>query len=357
MCKELSFYKAGRILIPALTVLFFLGCDQSTRVQKNELSQNPHSKYLEGRKTNQITNRTTRYTISEAVEFLNDGLNYLYCRPGDFYNQGITFTDTFSIAVSSGQIEEDDLIELMDTIAYFAGGHYYADSRTVKEPILFHMVQLATSSSTVTNIEATFLMEAGLVSGTDDSYPYELDWVYALWSNENNEECNEQQNSSAALLLHRDLNKNLAVRGQYPNFYLKDPEVVCFDPAGAECSSMHNLPYFPHTNLYNGSLRTPNDVLDNLNDFLLFLNNDDFDNFSKCLSVSEMNFYYEEQEDLILDMLPSPANDRVIAALYVGWDRFVSSQQTVIWHPMKAISATLIEADEDNAIPLPCYCN
>jgi hypothetical protein len=353
----LTFIKIFKFLAIAVSVVLFAGCaNENNQIKKIEFTTNPHAKYLESNQNNHITGRTTRYTISEALEYLNDGMNYLYCRPGDVYNEGMTFTDTFSIAISSGAIEEDDLIDLMDEIAYFAGDLYYADSRTVKEPIIFHMVQVANASSSVANIEATFLMEAGLVSETEDSYPYELDWVYAIWYGENNEECNEQQNNSACLLLHRDLNKNLAVRTQYPAFYLKDPEVVCFDPGGAECVSLHNLPQFPHTNIYGESLRNPNDVLDNLFDFLLFRNNDNYDNFSECLSVNEMNFYYESQEELALDMLPSPANDRVIAALYVGWDRYIGFQ-TIIWHPMKVITATIIEADEDNAIPLPCHCH
>ena len=180
--------------------------------------------------------------------------------------------------------------------------------------------------------------------------------VYAIWSGEENEECNEEQeNVSAQGLLRRDLNLNVVSRNQTNPFYFVSPEAICFDPAGADCITLHGLPGLPHKNNYWGSLINSNDITmqDNLYDYLLFLNRSTYSNYSECLSRDEMNFYYESMEDLALEMLPDPPGTRGPVLLEVGWDRLTTPSLTVIWHPMNAMAADKVSTDVSNAIPLP----
>ncbi len=355
-----------RSLLFLIFILFYSSCQDDATLKPKETKQkaieNPHAKYLrESRLNKQFLPRTNRYTVSQALDYLNDGMNFLYCRPNDYFLESVAFKDTFPIPISSSQISEDDLIDLMDDIAYFAGDHYYADGRTAKEPLIFNMNQVGSPSPSYVDIEVFFEMEAGSPVSTTEEYPYENSWLYARWSGEENPECNEDQGSvTAPALFKRDLRKNIIYRNQEDPFYLINPIATCFDPFNFECTSLHGLPPVgvPITQFYGSvALRTPDDILDNLFDFYIFKNSDNLDNFDRCLDVDEMNFYYESMYDLALGLLPSPAGNNVIAQIEVGWDRFTIFNTTTIWHSMVVLQATKISTDEDNTTPLPCHCH
>jgi hypothetical protein len=355
-----------RISIIVSIILFILAeiaCNNESISKPKNIEMyrnNPHYQYLKEKQgTSYFHSRSNQYTVSEAIDYLNDGMNFIYCRPSDYYSESVAFTDTFRLAISSNIVEEDDLLDLMDTIAYFAGENYYADNRTEKEPLIFDINLLASTSPNYVRIEATFIMLAGEAPTAEDSYPYEDSWVYAFWYNEENEECNEEPGSvSAQALYRRDLNINLVNRNQTNPFYFINPEAVCFDVAGAECMTLHGLPNLPHKNLYWESLVNPNDVtiLDNLYDFLMFRNRDSYDNYSTCLTAQEMNFYYEAMEDLALVLIPDPPGDIGFVALEVGWDRYISTfppEFVVIWHVMNVMAADRVSTNVSNVTPLP----
>ena len=104
------------------------------------------------------------------------GMNFIYCRPSDIYAESVAFSDTFRLEITSNEVYESDLLDLMDTIAFFAGEHYYADNRTEKEPLIFDINQLTSSSPNYVNIEATFVILVGEASNVNDAYPYDSSW-------------------------------------------------------------------------------------------------------------------------------------------------------------------------------------
>jgi len=363
--KNRWFLNSFQFVLCLIALFVYSSCSEDpffkTSITNGKSNENPHAKYLlEWKKTkNHFTSRGGgNLSVSESLDFLKNGMNYLYCRPNDFFLESIVYLDTFAIAVSSGQIDEQDLVDLMDEIADFAGGYYYADTRTTKEPIMFDMNQVGSLSPSYVNIEVAFMMEAGDPIISDDSYPYEESWLYARWFGEDNPECNEEETmKTAPHLLERDLRKILVYRNQTTPFYLINPVAICFDPFGAECVSHHNLPPVgaPITQWYGyAELDNPNDATrDNILDYLLFLNTFYYENFDECLEPEEMNFYYESMKDLILDLLPSPAGNNVIGQIEVGWDRliFQGIVQT-IWHPMLVMTATKVTLDENHDTPL-----
>jgi len=344
-----------------MIVLLFTSCQEESQLQTDHKSEkataNPYANYLFKAKQNKgILPRDTRYSVGDALEYLNDGLNFIYCRPDDYYFETKVFRDTFALPISSSQIDEGDLIDLMDDIAIFAGDHYYADEREDKEPLMFNMVQVSGPSPSFAYIEASFAMEAGLLPESDD-YPYDDSWIFGQFGGDVSNECNsENVNLDAADLLRRDLRMNITYRNKHEHYYFKSPFVVCFSGMENDCFSVEIPPeYFPVDEFYQGNdLDNPEDITqsDNQLDLLIFYNYSGFSGYHSCLSDDEMNFYYESMADLSIGVLPNPVGNNVIAQIEVGYELLLGS---TIFHSMlvvKALKTPVLETDDQ--VELPC---
>jgi len=197
-----------------------------------EETTNLYTNYLNNTKQGKaILPRDTRYSVGDALEYLNDGLNFLYCRPNDYFLETMVFLDTFAIPVSSGQIDEGDLMDLMDNIAVFAGDHYYADAREEKEPLMFDVNQISGPSPSYVYFQAIFFYEADVPLDLDDTYPYENAFIYGQYSVDVTNLCNDLDvNLDAADLFRHDLRENVVYRYKNLHYYFKDPYYVCFNP-------------------------------------------------------------------------------------------------------------------------------
>lgn len=315
---------------------------------------------------NPIINRDGgKMSVNDALDFLNDGLNFTYCRPNDLFLETKVFKDTFVIAVDGlGQIEAVDLNDLVDDIANFAGAKFYAESRSPKESLMFDMKDLSSPSSTYTNIEATFVYEVGNPSTSVDQYPFDDIWIYGQWGGDVSNVCNDEDvDLDAVDLLRRDLRKSLVYRSKVVFYYFKEPYTVCYSAGNDDCFS-EEIPevYFPVNESHQGSeLINPADGMtqnDNLYESLLFYNIDFRPGYHTCLSDDEMNFHFESMEDLVGDILPSPAGNNVIAQIEVGYNGLFGEFTTTIHHSMLAVKATKIpitesEFEEGNPLPNP----
>ena len=101
-------------------------------------------------------------------------------------------------------------------------------------------------------------------------------------------------------------------------------------------------------------LDNPNDITeqDNLYDQLLFGNYSGFQNYNECLSVNEMNFFYEEMNELAADVLPSPSGNYVISNIEVGYERILLDFETAIGHSMLVVRSTKTITDEEHMDPI-----
>ena len=318
-------------------------------------AENPHRWYLDHvrSKTGQIEPRGF-ISVSQALEDLNDGLNFLYCRPDDNYLETVVVKDNFSVGATAGQINENDLVTLMDDIAEFAGDSYHGDGRGDKEPQMFD-INLVMASTSLVIFEAIFMHQAGLPTSTTDDYPYSDSWIYGQWGQNVSNQCSQEgANADAADLLRRDLRKNVAFRNKFQAYYFKHPYTVCFTGDYDDCFS-EEIPitnYFPvddnldHDDLTNSSDITPDD---NLYDLLLFYNHSGNSGYHTCLSSNEMNFHYDEMEKLAEDLLPNPSGNNVIAQIEVGYNLLASGSST-IFHALIAVKATKVSITEEEDI-------
>jgi hypothetical protein len=352
---------------------FWMSCDKSdmqTTASKNVLTNSPgldkssashlaHLNYLHNDlDPNQIQTRDTRYSIQDVLDLLNDGMNHLYCRPTEFRNKTVSFTDVFSVPKTSGEVSEGDLVNLMDDIALFAGDNYYDDGGSNKQPLMFNMTESSGPSPSYFYIEATFIMEVDLPPTGGDNYPYSTDWKFGQFGGDVTNLCNsENVNLDAVDLFRRDLRAQLTHRESHEHYYFKNPYAVCFTGLPNSCGAVEiefSIPpseYYSDTDLLNGSDGTPGD---NLYDYLIFYNYSGNSNFHTCISDDEMNFYYVKMHDMATGILPYPLGNNVLVQIEVGYDLLTSGSST-IFHSMIVTRATKVEVEEEDVITaLPC---
>lgn len=312
-----------------LTLILFEACRKdfignefipSTAKKENNI----HNRFLNiyaNRGTIQNRDDTTTYTISEAIEYLNDGLNMIYCRPGkDDYNQSLSFTDTNNISVTNNKITEANLVELMDSLAYWAGDHYYGDTTTTKTTFAFISRTASSVYNNSIDISTCFIMEKGSEFSSIETYPYGKSWPYGFT---NNHTCNnEQGGKDAPDFFRRDLRRALLYRPfVYENYFFTDPYVICFSSHSDDCDS-YEIPWYWadefQQELDNGSDDTSGD---NYYESPLFYNYGRNPNFHACLDTSEMNFHYLGMKELVEDNKPS---GKVIGNIEVGYNKTLS---------------------------------
>lgn len=317
--------------------------------------ENPHLMYLNNNGKGQLEVRSTKYTISEALDTLNDGMNFLYCRPGGLYGETVLSIDTFTVSLTSGEIDQTDLVDLMDDIAEFAGDVFHADGRASKAPLMFEILAISASISDV-DFEVRFFYEAGAPVSVTDSPPYTESWLYGgSFSNS----CNTQTGIDAVDLFRRDLRTALIEHDEENGYYFVDPYYVCYYTMW--CGGQEVPPEFflvQMDEIYDlTDLLNVDDITieDNDLDYYLFTNYSGFPNYDECLVPKEMNFHYEQMYDFISDLLPSPQGNYVIGGIEVGYDLLFAGLESVIGHNMivlRTIKKTVDEEHEE-AIDLP----
>jgi hypothetical protein len=325
-----------------------MGCDRegvvhpkdTVMTEGSRIAEDVHAAHYailqEYKKRNGIQLRHTTYDVDDAIDLLDTTMNSLYCRPEGQYEETLVFADTFTVSHSSEQINEEDLNDLMDSIALFAGGHYYAESRNTKEEFLFDHVHTSTSSTTELEISAYFYMRAGDPVDESDTYPYSYKWPYGMGDEIECEGNSNEDELNAAVLFARDLRENEAYEIVPPNvFFFIDPYTICFSPLPT-CAGV-GIPSggFIDETLFSAEVENGDDPTpeDNFFEYLLWYNNDGDNNYHECLSTNEMDFYYEEMADL-LDK-EKPAN-KVLTSIEVGY-REVTVFDNIIFHVMHGV--------------------
>lgn len=350
------------ILLLVISSTFFIGC-QSEFTSSEEIKRYENeslSAFYLRLKSDGLENRTTRYTISEATDLMNDGLNFLYCRPDEFYDESKVSIDTFAVAVDgSNLILDSDLESLMEDIAEFAGSFYHADLRSDKQPFLFEVNPLAGSTPGYKYYQAVFSYHAASGNSAMDEYVYTDSWIYGQFGADVSSQCSDEEyNADAADLLRRDLRKNNVYRNKSQAYYFKNPYVICYEILGQYCFLVEIPFYFPIDETID-ELENVNDVTpnDNYCDYLLFYNTSSNPNFHDCLTSDEMNYHYEKMDSLIDVRTPSPITGQFLSQIEVGYDLLLGSSSTY-FHGMIQVNAerqviTDSQFEEPEILPNP----
>lgn len=303
-----------------------------------------------------VVPRTTYYSIGDALEYLNDSLNIWYCRPGDEYDETLVFIDTFEVDINgSNEISESDLEALAVEIAETAGDHFYPRGATNKAPFMFEVRQAGIPGGGVVPVVSWFIMEEDDPTSESDEYPYEDPWPYGYGASIG---CPTTPNGiDAPDLFRRDLRDALTYgwkngKGGYAYNRLY---TICFEGEGNECN-VFEIPFL-EADEYLLNLDNPNDPTDddNFYESPLFFNTTGDPDYHVCLSVNEMNFHFEEMEELAEAELSNENVDgRQIVQVEVGFLQMISGT-TQIFHSMQVYYANIITA-VGPGIALPSTC-
>jgi hypothetical protein len=125
---------------------------------------------------------TTYYTISEALDVLDESLNYAYCRPDTPLREAIILSDTLVMTVTgsvSDTVSDLEVASLFSEASDNIGAQYHDLSLTNKEPWVFSVRPIGV----VENNELTIVVKLEVAYGqyitdsiafsSSDDYSYE----------------------------------------------------------------------------------------------------------------------------------------------------------------------------------------
>lgn len=308
--------RAGYLILPVILGLAFAQCAKNEFPSPTEtmLTSNTDRKALmkdiiaQGGPAHAggATLRSTTYTFSEAIELLDETLNYAYCRPGTPLQNTIILSDTLIMeAATSTTVTEAEIADLFDEASNDLGAQYHALSLTNKQPWVFSVAQFGN----LENDELPIIIQmevayGGYITSTidyeNDDYSYEYQGGL----------CNSTPGDGAPEVLRNNLKKDYVTYQVTSNkyywnpYYLRTCNVSIND---IEVCDADGLP----TNLYNEDARYLNQYVDapqnwdNINDWKLFRQWETKANFDKCLSGDvEMPFNEDHMGGIIEFYIP-----------------------------------------------------
>jgi hypothetical protein len=345
------------ILFGAFSLLLLAGCTKDGLLSDGQAAQldpvTNFQEYLDFKAFTQVQPRSTDYSIAESLDYLNDGLNLLYCRPGDTFGETLIFIDTFNIQLNaSNRVDEDDLEAMARTMANFAGTNYYDEQRSNKAPLMFEVRQGGNLTGFTLPLAVAFIMEAGSPSTESDDYPYIYSWPFGFGQYLT---CEIPVETESVDLFRCDLREAAKYKGsKHEVYYYVNLYTICYNPHYTNCLD-YDIPFLWadefHDELELLNLNDPNPG-DNQFEMLLFYREQEDPNYSACLLPVQMNFYYDEMLDIAVNPQPSsPASSKVISNIEVGYNEWIGMYGRYI-HGMQVYYSDKINPIVSNEVPI-----
>ena len=288
----------------------------------------------------------TGYSVSQIVEYVEGTLNLVYADPSLTWASTERSTDTFSLALTGGYADEEDVEDLFEEVRDSASAFYYTISEEDKFPYLFDVVVLFSSNGVV---DLSVMTMVGKVH--QDLTPFgEFDYWDIFQDMATCDPLDEGPNASDVMTdAINGFNQPYAC-----HFYTNQTEISSITPS-------------PYPTLAGWGADNPNeDAGDWIMDFRTFktiCNSEtseclDFvDNGVYCLSPEEMNYYfgsiisiYDDYSDAIeLDLM---LTDIELLEQTIGVYLHKKWESNNFW-------GTLNYCDEGNDYPhvIPFCCN
>jgi len=305
------------------------------------------------------------YTISEALDLLDETFNYAYCRPATPQRNTLILSDTLMMPVStSSTVSEEDLADLFDAATLDIGTQYHGLSLNNKQPWVFSVNQFGEPANGEVPVIVQLEVAYGAYITDSIAYSSSVDYSYA-WQGGL---CDETPGPGAPEVLRDNLKYDYVTFHQPSSKqYLKKPIYlwVCNTPySDIEICSADGLP----DNLFKkeGALGLLNQSIswdpgdwNNINDWKLFRQSSDVTvNYDECLSGDEEMPFNEFHMGGIIEF----AQTYWIPSHYVPGNIWVGSNKVVIqftverpFHNMIVSYAWAVQvSSNDQPVDLPC---
>jgi hypothetical protein len=309
------------------------------------------------------------YTISEALDLLDETLNYAYCRPATPQRNTLLLSDTLMMPIStSSMVSEEDLADLFDAASLDIGTQYHALTLNNKQPWVFSVNLFGEPVSGEIPIIVQMEVAYGAYITDSIGYSVNVDYSYA-WQGGL---CDATPGPGAPEVLRDNLKYDYVTFHQPSSKqYLKKPIYfwVCNTPySDIEICSADGLP----DNLFKseGTLGLLNQAISfdpanwsNINDWKLFRQSSDVTvNYDECLSGDEEMPFNEYHMGGYLEFVQAnwlPSNYLPVN-IWVGSNKVVTNLfAEVPFHNMIVCYARVVQvSSNDEPIELPCTdCN
>ena len=345
----------------------FTGCrkEENTKIASNSLLPDNEliSKLEEFKELTNTVNlvdhiqlRTQNYTIDEALELLDESMNYMYCRPDNDMDSVIVFEQIYDLTVSpSNQVSSVDLALLANTIATSMGNQYHALNITSKKPFLFDIKQSDNLIGNSLPIKAIFQVSIGTSSNSVTPYSPGDDWRWG-WDQG---KCDiSTPVKDATDLFRADLNNNIAFKGGNQVYFFSKIYSVCNANKEGSGSLWCNSWGIPDKIADNVNFAVANEV--NLGDqnpadadfaYKLFrVIGDGYLGNVGCLGYNEMNYHYREMASRIQQYKPQ---GKVTARVHLGFDQTLNGEYSLLSHFM-VVQYGMVNIAISNQTTLPC---
>ncbi len=254
--------------------------------------------------------RSTTYTFSEAIDLLDETLNYAYCRPSTPLQNTIILSDTLIMdAATSTTVTEAEIADLFEEASNDLGAQYHALSLTNQQSWAFSVTQFGN----LENDELPIIIQLEVAYGgyitSLIEYDENDDYSYIYQGGM----CDATPGPGAPEILRNNLKKDHVTYQISSNKYFYKPHYfwVCNVPySDYEVCDADGLPgnlHNQHDKILNPVVAWPSNTWDNINDWELFRQYSNVtSNYDECLSGDvEMPFNESEMGDIIVAYAPT----------------------------------------------------
>jgi hypothetical protein len=355
------------LILPVMMVLLFSQCAKQelrggpdglptiAADRKAQMKQLMSLAGMKGQEGARLRTSTT-YTVSEALELLDETLNYAYCRPGTPLQETVILSDTLIMELNgSGLVTETALADLFDEASTNIGNQYHALSLSNKEPWAFSVSEFGAVENDelpiIVQLEVAYggYITAEITYDENDNFSYHYGGGY----------CDNTLVDGAPEILRDNLKLAHVYNPPSTRKYFKRAYYlwVCNQVGSPISCNGYGIPnnlYREDYRILNESDINPNNW-NNINDWRLFRQHEYVTvNFDKCLSGDvEMPHNETRMGQIVAGSLPGvsyhPGN------IWVGSDNLYQSGYEVPFHNMVvAYYQSITVASNDEPVELPC---
>jgi hypothetical protein len=369
--SALSLSRAGYLALVVMMTLTLTNCakqeiptdaDTTTKMtmDRKALLKNIIGRTGDLRSEGATLRSESTHTIAEALDLLDEALNYAYCRPATPLQETIILSDTLIMAVdTSSTVTGTVIATLFDEASDNIGAQYHALSLTNQQPWVFSVSQFGD----IENSELPIIVQLEVAYGGyiteaivyDENEDYSYLYQGGL--------CDETTGPGAPELLRDNLKHAYVYNPSNPKYFLKPYYMwVCnpnnWDGGGNLYCRADGLSFNLHkkdqTEL-NKELKGHPNFWNNINDWRLFRQRSSVGNYDKCLSGDvEMPHCETEMGKYIANH--GPGGYYKIGNIWVGsFDYTTGGQVEVIFHNMIVAYYFVAEVDPGDPVDvLPC---
>jgi len=297
----------------------------------------------------------TNYTITEAIDLLDETLNYNYCRPGAPLTETIILADTSFITLSNtNTVNSTDIATILSAASLRLGNHYHQLNLSNKQPWTFTVSQFDNPQGNQLPLLISLSVAYGNVLSTEPSIDPNANYSYKYKGGFCGD--NFPGNPGAPELLRNKLKYQKIIT--FPNsqkYFYRGQNVTFCTPVGKAakvCETVNGIPSVLKRGIEqrNEQVMMPLDN-NNINDWYSFRQTNMFLlNYDECLTGDvEMPFNLIQMGSEIDNYKPL---NTLIGNIWVGSGAFEYYNKYVFHNSL--IEYFFYATTTTNATPLPC---